>query len=130
MTRILIAECKQEISSFNPVLSGYDDFAVLFGQAVLDHHRPLRDEVGGALSVFDQHDDLKLQASYSARAITSGGTLAANAFDRIAQEFTDAVHNLEVDACYFAMHGAMALVASYRRRSRSHLMIQCDFSQL
>ena len=26
MTKILIAECKQEVSTFNPVLSGYEDF--------------------------------------------------------------------------------------------------------
>ena len=39
MPQILIAECKQEVSSFNPVASHYDDFIVLRGQAVLDYHR-------------------------------------------------------------------------------------------
>ncbi len=28
MYRILVAECKQEVSSFNPVLSRYGDFEI------------------------------------------------------------------------------------------------------
>ena len=36
MYRILIAECKQEVSSFNPVLSHYDDFEIVFGVAHQD----------------------------------------------------------------------------------------------
>src|SRR4051812_32049654 len=31
MPRILIAECKQEVSSFNPVPSGYEDFVMTRG---------------------------------------------------------------------------------------------------
>ena len=33
MYRVLIAECKQEVSSFNPVASHYDDFTHAFGNA-------------------------------------------------------------------------------------------------
>ena len=32
MPRILIAECMQQISSFNPLLSGYDHFSVQRGE--------------------------------------------------------------------------------------------------
>ena len=32
MPRILIVECMQEISSFNPLLSGYDHFSVQRGE--------------------------------------------------------------------------------------------------
>ena len=53
MPKVLIAECKQEVSSFNPIPSHYSDFAVSFGQSLLDVHRRVRNEVGGALSVFD-----------------------------------------------------------------------------
>ena len=35
MSRILIAECKQEVSSFNPVPSRYEDFVVTRGEAIL-----------------------------------------------------------------------------------------------
>ena len=29
MARILIGECRQKVSTFNPVLSDYDDFKIL-----------------------------------------------------------------------------------------------------
>ncbi|MFN9951954.1 MAG: M81 family metallopeptidase, partial [bacterium] len=49
MPRILLAECKQEVSTFNPGRSAYEDFRIVRKQAVLDHHRRVREEVGGAL---------------------------------------------------------------------------------
>ena len=42
MPRILIGECKQEVSSFNPVPSSYADFDVSFGDEVLAFHRGLK----------------------------------------------------------------------------------------
>ena len=60
MPRILIAECKQEVSTFNPHLSGYDDFTLRHGQAILDYHRQVRSEVGGALSVLDANPGVEL----------------------------------------------------------------------
>ena len=109
MPRILVTECKQEVSSFNPVPSHYDDFMIAIGQEIFDYHRQVRDEVGGALSVFDAADGLELVPALSARAITSGGTLAAADFDRLAGEFLDAVRRaVPVDAAYFALHGAMS----------------------
>jgi microcystin degradation protein MlrC len=47
---------------------------------------------------------------YSARAITSSGTLADDDFQRIAREFLEVVRSLknEVDAIYFSLHGALA----------------------
>src|SRR5262245_58238374 len=53
MARILVAECKQEVSTFNALASRYEDFRVARGAAALDYHRTVREEVGGALSVFD-----------------------------------------------------------------------------
>ena len=53
LPRILVAECLQEISSFNPVPSGYDLFVVLRGDEVLDTQRGLNTFVAGALEVFD-----------------------------------------------------------------------------
>ena len=87
MPTLLIAECRQEVSSFNPVPSHYTDFDVLAGDALIDYHRRVRDEVGGALSVFDLHPDLRLVPALSARAITSGGTLAAADWQRLAREW-------------------------------------------
>jgi microcystin degradation protein MlrC len=109
MTTILIAECRQEVSSFNPVPSHYTDFDVLAGDALIDYHRRVRDEVGGALSVFDLHPDLRLVPALSARAITSGGTLAAADWQRLAREWLGALRAAgPVDGAYFCLHGAMS----------------------
>ena len=75
MTKILIAECKQEVSTFNPHCSGYDDFAIRRGADILRYHRAVRNEVGGALHVFDSAPGVQVIPTYSAHFITSGGTL-------------------------------------------------------
>lgn len=109
MPKILIAECKQEVSTFNPYRSGYEDFRVRRGAELLDYHRAVRNEVGGALNVFDACSDVTLVPTYSAFFITSGGTLAKDAWQRIAKEFLDSLRSAPpVDGVYFCMHGAMA----------------------
>ena len=109
MRRILIAECKQEVSTFNPHLSQYGDFRVRYGQDLLTYHRSVRNEIGGALSVFDAQPEVEVQPAYSACFITSGGTLAAGAWHRIAHEFLESIRNAPaVDGAYLCMHGAMA----------------------
>ena len=112
MTRILIVECKQEVSTFNPALSHYDDFIVHRGAQLIEHHRAVRNEVGGALSVFDQHADIEIIPAISARAITSGGTLAAEDWTRLSKEIGEALRQAQgaraIDAAYFCLHGAMA----------------------
>jgi len=108
MPKILVAECKQESSSFNPLLSHYADFRVAVGNEVLARHRGVKSEMAGALSVFAGRPDVQVLPAYSARSITSGGVLAAPDFDRIAGEFLDAVRTAPpVDAVYFSLHGAM-----------------------
>ena len=108
MYKIMIAECKQEVSTFNPFLSQYDDFVVNVGSEILDYHRGGQVEIGGALSVLDARDDLELVPVYSARSITSGGTLSAEGFNRIASEFVEQLRQMPpVDAVYFSLHGAM-----------------------
>ena len=107
--KILIAECKQEVSTFNPVLSGYEDFTMRHGRAILDYHRKVRSEVGGALSVFDATPDVELVPACSAHFITSAGTLADAAFARIAGEILSGIKAApRVDGIYFSLHGAMA----------------------
>jgi len=109
MPRFLIAECKQEVSTFNPHLSGYKDFGIRFGQELLDYHRTVRNEIGGALQVFDAAKDIEVIPAYSAFFISSGGTLAKDAWERIAAEFLETIRSSPpVDGVYFCMHGAMA----------------------
>ena len=108
MPKILIAECKQEVSTFNPHLSSYEDFRIREGDAILRYHRRVGNEVGGALEVFDQ-SSVELVPTYSACFITSGGTLEKASWDRIASEFLRAIREApRVDGVYFCMHGAMA----------------------
>jgi len=112
MYRILVAECKQEVSSFNPVLSRYGDFEIAVGEALLSRHRGVQSEIAGALAVFEARDDVEIIPTYGAHAMTSGGTLAAGDFARIAREFLDALRAAPpVDGVYFALHGAMAAEA-------------------
>ncbi len=109
--RILIAECKQEVSTFNPFLSGYEDFGIRWGQDLLAYHRTVRNEIGGAIGVFESAD-VEMVPSYSAFFITSGGTLADRAWHRIESEFLEAIRQAAasgpLDGVYFCMHGAMA----------------------
>ncbi|MBI2687945.1 MAG: M81 family metallopeptidase [Acidobacteria bacterium] len=109
MPRILISECKQEISSFNPVVAGYDDFLINRGDDVITYHTPVRSEVGGALNVFATRPDYELAGGYCARGITSTGTVSSTAFAKIAEEFLDAVRNAgAIDGIYYSLHGALA----------------------
>lgn len=108
MLKILVAECKQESSSFNPVPSRYEDFSVAAGDDVLARHRGVRSEMAGALSVLGARSDVRIVPAYSARSITSGGELDAPGFDRIAREFLERVRGAgPVDAVYYSLHGAM-----------------------
>jgi len=107
--RILVSECKQEISSFNPVAGRYQDFAVASGEAVVAYHGRVRSEMGGALKVFAARSDLTIVPGYSARGIASGGTVASDDFRRIADGFLNAVRvALPLDGIYFSLHGALA----------------------
>ncbi len=108
MTRILVAECKQEVSSFNPVPSRYEDFRVVRGQDLLVHHRSCREEVGGALSVFDADHSVELVPTFGASSNTSGGVLSEDSFERLSRDFCNSLADAgSVEAAYFSLHGAM-----------------------
>lgn len=111
MPRIVIAECKQEVSTFNPTTSCIEDFRVVRGEALLTHHRKVREEVGGALSVFDADSRVTLAPALGASANTSGGILTAESFKRLRDDFVqcliEAIKAGSVDGAYFSLHGAM-----------------------
>lgn len=108
MPRILVAECKQEISSFNPVPSHYEDFRIVRGGAMLEYHRGVGEEVGGALSVFEADGGVDVVPGLGASSVTSGGILSAAGFGRLSREFLDGLAEAgPVDAAYLALHGAM-----------------------
>lgn len=107
--KILIAECRQEVSSFNPVNTGLNDFIIGRGATFLDSHRGRRTEVGGALHVFETAG-VDVVGTYSAQLITSGGILTADAWHTMESELLDLVRaNIDgVDGIFIALHGAMA----------------------
>lgn len=108
MPRILVAECKQEISSFNPVPSHYEDFRIVRGGAMLEYHRGVSEEVGGALRVFEADGGVDVVPGLGASSVTSGGVLSAAGFGRLSREFLDGLAEAgPVDAAYLALHGAM-----------------------
>lgn len=109
MIKILVAECQQEVSSFNPKLSGLENFVLRQGNSILEYHRTGRHEMGGALGVFDPRPDVELVPTYSALLITPGGTLATADWTRLAHDFLAALRAAPaVDGAYFSMHGAIA----------------------
>jgi microcystin degradation protein MlrC len=106
--RILIAECKQEVSTFNPHSSGLEDFAIRRRDQIVQYHGSVRNEVGGALNVFLSHR-VQVIPTYSAFFITSGGTLSSDAWEQIASDFVESLRQAPpADGAYFCMHGAMA----------------------
>ena len=105
-TRILIAECMQEVSSFNPLPSGYEDFHVERG-GELFAQRGLNTAVGGALPAFEGAG-LDVVPAYGARA-GSAGLLSAEGWKRLSGELLDAVASrlAGIDGIYLSLHGAM-----------------------
>ena len=109
MARILIFSCMQEVSSFNPVPSTFEDFNIGRGQQWLDDRRSINDEIGGALSVFESEADVEVVPTMGAKAITSGGTLGQADWETLRAELVQTLEdNSQVDAAYFCLHGAMS----------------------
>ena len=76
MQRILVAECKQEVSTFNPHPSTYGDFDIRHGAALFDYHAKVGTEVGGVLDVLCKTPGVEPVPTYGACFITSGGPLS------------------------------------------------------
>lgn len=107
MPRILVLDCKQEISSFNPLASEYANFHVSRGDELFAH-RGLNTELGGAFGVFEARSDVTVVPTIAARA-GSAGLLSAAGWARLSSEILDAVRARidGVDAVYASLHGAM-----------------------
>lgn len=111
MPRIAVFALMQEISSFNPSETHYDDFVIKSGESWLAGARGGINEMGGALSVFDADASVELVPTISAKSITSGGPFSAEAWDRLSAELLASLETLRdkgIDGAYFCMHGAMA----------------------
>jgi len=107
MPRIVLAECMQEISSFNPLQSDYENFAIQRGAEML-RQRGLNTAVGGILDVFASRPDVHLVPTLSARA-GSAGLLSRAGWTRLFGELKEAIRPAlpGADAVVVSLHGAM-----------------------
>ncbi|MGO4570559.1 M81 family metallopeptidase [Microvirga sp. 2TAF3] len=107
MPKVLIVECMQEISSFNPLQSQYDNFHVEHGEE-LYAQRGLNTAVGGALSVFEASHGVSVVPAIGARA-GSAGLLSASGWQKLSSEILEAVEAKMngIDGIYVSLHGAM-----------------------
>jgi microcystin degradation protein MlrC len=105
--KILIAECMQEISSFNPRPSQYADFTVE-REPAFARDTGRNTALEGALAVFDRNADVEVVPTISARS-GSAGILSAAGWQQLSTEWLQAVapHANKVDALYISLHGAM-----------------------
>lgn len=111
MKRILIAECVQEIASFNPNQSELDSFRLSTPEQLIPEHRPLRTEIAGALAHFDTRADIELIPGFGARSITSGGLTSTSAWEFISTSILQSIRAAgKIDAIYFSLHGAMGAI--------------------
>ena len=111
MPQIAIFELMQEISSFNPTETHYDDFVVKQGADWLAGSHGALNEIGGALGVFADEDDVELVPTISAKSISSGGPFSAASWEKLSAELVESLEGLRdkgIDGAYFCMHGAMA----------------------
>jgi microcystin degradation protein MlrC len=108
MRRILLLECAQEISSFNPVLSRYEDFEIHVGPDLIAANEGAETCLRGALDVFRVRPDIEIVPGYGAKAC-SAGPLSRAAFARLAGELLGALRARAgtIDAVFFSLHGAM-----------------------
>ena len=77
MPQIVMFELMQEISSFNPAETHYDDFVVKQGADWLAGSHGALNEIGGALGVFADEGDVELVPTISAKSISSCGPCSA-----------------------------------------------------
>ena len=106
--RVLVAECMQEISSFNPLHGGYDNFHIERGEE-MRAQEGLNTSLGGAFGVF-RAKGMDPVLAIGARS-GSAGLLTAAAWKKLAAEVLESIARQAatgVDGMYFSMHGAMA----------------------
>lgn len=108
MKRVLIAELKQETSTFNPEKTWYGNFQVHLGDDILATYRGTRTELAGALDVFDANGKIEIVPTMTAASV-SGGPIYEPDLQRLLSELLSAVReNRQIAGAYICLHGAMA----------------------
>ncbi|MBN9062029.1 MAG: hypothetical protein BGP06_14600 [Rhizobiales bacterium 65-9] len=112
MRRILIVDCEQEISSFNPSPSEYEDFTVLRDAELFEAHAGADTCIRGFCDALGGKSDFRLIPVYGATAC-SAGPLSRKGFEKLSGELLAAIDKAaasEVAAIYLSLHGAMGAI--------------------
>ena len=103
---IAIASMLQEANTFSPVMTRYDDFSPVFGQAALERHRGKMTEMGGFIDIVTKARK-KIDPVCAAWAITANRLLRAD-FERLVNDFRSHLAAVKPEGLLLAMHGAQA----------------------
>lgn len=104
--KIAIASILQESNTFSPVMTRYEDFNPVFGEAARERHEGKLTEMGGFLDVLASKKGVVIAPVCAAWAITANRLLRAD-FERLLQEFaTNLKAHTDADGMLLAMHGA------------------------
>ena len=109
MKRVLMAVFKQEVGSFNPQPTRYDDFEIRRGAALIDDLRGTNTSTDGVIEVFTEHGAIEMVPTYAAWARVCNGLVVQSDLDRLIDELLAEVRKtVNIDGACICMHGAMA----------------------
>ena len=83
MKRVLMAVFKQEVGSFNPQPTCYDDFEIRRGTALIDDLRGTNTSTDGVIEVFSEHGAIEMVPTYAAWARVCTGLVVQADLDRL-----------------------------------------------
>ena len=95
----------QEANTFSPVMTRYEDFTPVFGQAALERHRGKMTEMGGFIEILTKARK-QIAPVCAAWAITANRLLRPD-FERLVNDFRSHLAAVgQVEGLLLAMHGA------------------------
>ena len=108
---ILIAGLEQEISSFNPIESEYDNFTITKDKDIIKKHKNADTCINGALSVFKKYKNFNITTLFASKAC-SAGPLSIKAYFQLLSDLLLSIKksNKNIDGIYLSLHGAMGSV--------------------
>jgi microcystin degradation protein MlrC len=107
--RILVGGMNHESNTFNPIVTGGEDFSVLYGPDLLVQSASARHSCAGIVKTLEEVD-CSLVPALLARAVPNG-VVSSSFYQRIKSEFLDllaeALAQGPIDGVCLALHGSM-----------------------
>ena len=117
MSTILIAEIRQETSTFNPHPTYYDMFRQSHGEQIPQDYANTHTELSGFMDVVAERDDIRLVFTMSAESV-SGGAIPKPDLDRLLDEMLSSIgaaaETHVIDACYLCLSWTRSYVERFR----------------